>query len=122
LPHVRHVLTMPSVVSVFVVYTSVHRLHLPPSPTRPPPDLIAAVLALALYLFVMGTMTGRAARAIAQNRYAAPLMGINVFRVQAISYAVFCLKKKKNPSVPRITLAVSQPMANIRPSSSTFRA
>ena len=49
---------------------------------------IAAGLALARYLFVMRTMTGRAARAIAQNRYAAPLMGINVFRVQAISFAV----------------------------------
>jgi branched-chain amino acid transport system permease protein len=49
---------------------------------------IACMLALALYLFVMRTMTGRAARAIAQNRYAAPLMGINVFRVQAISFAV----------------------------------
>ena len=49
---------------------------------------IAALLAFALYLFVMRTMTGRAARAIAQNRYAAPLMGINVFRVQAISFAV----------------------------------
>ena len=49
---------------------------------------IAVVLGLALYLFVMRTMTGRAARAIAQNRYAAPLMGINVFRVQAISFAV----------------------------------
>ena len=49
---------------------------------------IAVVLALALYLFVMRTLTGRAARAIAQNRYAAPLMGINVFRVQAISFAV----------------------------------
>jgi branched-chain amino acid transport system permease protein len=49
---------------------------------------IALVLALALYLFVTRTMTGRAARAIAQNRYAAPLMGINVFRVQAISFAL----------------------------------
>src|ERR1700704_4322312 len=49
---------------------------------------IAVGLALALYLFVMRTMTGRAARAIAQSRYAAPLMGINVFRVQAISFAV----------------------------------
>jgi len=50
--------------------------------------VIAVVLALTLYLFVMRTMTGRAARAIAQNRYAAPLMGINVFRVQAISFAL----------------------------------
>jgi len=49
---------------------------------------IAAVLAVALYLFVMRTMTGRAARAIAQNPSAAPLMGINVFRVQAISFAM----------------------------------
>jgi branched-chain amino acid transport system permease protein len=49
---------------------------------------LAVGLALALYLFVMRTMTGRAARAIAQNRNAAPLMGINVFRVQAISFAV----------------------------------
>jgi branched-chain amino acid transport system permease protein len=49
---------------------------------------IAVVLAVALYLFVMHTMTGRAARAIAQNRRAAPLMGINVSRVQAISFAV----------------------------------
>jgi len=49
---------------------------------------IAALLAFALYLFVMRTMIGRAARAIAQNRYAAPLMGINVFRVQAISFAI----------------------------------
>ena len=50
--------------------------------------VIAALLAFALYLFVMRTMIGRAARAIAQNRYAAPLMGINVFRVQAISFAI----------------------------------
>lgn len=49
---------------------------------------IAAVLAVALYLFVMRTMTGRAARAIAQTPSSAPLMGINVFRVQAISFAV----------------------------------
>ncbi|MBV9086989.1 MAG: branched-chain amino acid ABC transporter permease [Acidobacteriaceae bacterium] len=49
---------------------------------------IALVLAALLYLFVMRTMTGRAARAIAQNRYAAPLMGINVHRVQAISFGV----------------------------------
>jgi branched-chain amino acid transport system permease protein len=49
---------------------------------------IALVLAALLYLFVMRTMIGRAARAIAQNRYAAPLMGINVHRVQAISFGV----------------------------------
>jgi branched-chain amino acid transport system permease protein len=50
--------------------------------------LIALALAGLLYVFVMRTMTGRAARAIAQNRYAAPLMGINVHRVQAISFGV----------------------------------
>jgi branched-chain amino acid transport system permease protein len=49
---------------------------------------IALVLAVLLYIFVMRTMIGRAARAIAQNRYAAPLMGINVHRVQAISFGV----------------------------------
>ena len=49
---------------------------------------IAVVLAFALYCVVMRTMIGRAARAIAQNRYAAPLMGINVFRVQAISFGI----------------------------------
>ena len=49
---------------------------------------IASVLAVGLYLFVMRTMTGRAARAIAQTPSSAPLMGINVFRVQAISFAV----------------------------------
>ena len=49
---------------------------------------LAAGLAVALYLFVTRTMIGRAARAIAQNRNAAPLMGINVFRVQAMSFAI----------------------------------
>ena len=33
-------------------------------------------------------MLGRAARAIAQNRYAAPLMGISVDRVQAFSFGI----------------------------------
>jgi branched-chain amino acid transport system permease protein len=50
--------------------------------------VLAILVAAALYLFVMRTMTGRAARAIAQNRGAAPLMGINVRRVQAISFAI----------------------------------
>jgi branched-chain amino acid transport system permease protein len=49
---------------------------------------IAAVLAGALYWVVTHTMFGRAARAIAQNPYAAPLMGINVNRVQAISFGI----------------------------------
>ena len=49
---------------------------------------IAAVLAVVLYFVVTHTMFGRAARAIAQNRYAAPLMGINVNQVQAISFGI----------------------------------
>ncbi|MCC7418229.1 MAG: branched-chain amino acid ABC transporter permease [Acidobacteria bacterium] len=49
---------------------------------------IAAAISVGLYLFVLRTMTGRAARAIAQTPAAAPLMGINVHRVQAISFAV----------------------------------
>jgi len=49
---------------------------------------IALSVAGGLYFFVMHTMTGRAARAIAQNRYAAPLMGINLYRVQALSFGI----------------------------------
>jgi branched-chain amino acid transport system permease protein len=46
------------------------------------------VLACTLYWLVTQTMFGRAARAIAQNPYAAPLMGINVNRVQAIAFGI----------------------------------
>jgi branched-chain amino acid transport system permease protein len=49
---------------------------------------IAVALAVVLYFVVTHTMFGRAARAIAQNRYPAPLMGINVNRVQAISFGI----------------------------------
>jgi branched-chain amino acid transport system permease protein len=49
---------------------------------------IAVVLVAALYLFVMRTMPGRAVRAIAQNRDVAPLLGINVNRMQALSFAI----------------------------------
>ncbi len=49
---------------------------------------ISVVLACALYWVVTHTMFGRAARAIAQNPYAAPLMGINVNRVQAIAFGI----------------------------------
>lgn len=49
---------------------------------------ITVVLAVAMFLFVMRTTTGRALRAIAQNRYAALLMGINVHRVQALSFGM----------------------------------
>jgi branched-chain amino acid transport system permease protein len=49
---------------------------------------IALLAALGLYLFVMRTMFGRAARAIAQNPYSAPLMGINIHRVQAVTFGL----------------------------------
>src|SRR5271168_1055845 len=49
---------------------------------------IALVLAAALYFLVMRTMMGRAARAIAQNREAAPLMGIHLHRVQGVCFGI----------------------------------
>jgi branched-chain amino acid transport system permease protein len=49
---------------------------------------ITAVLATGMFLFVMKSRLGRALRAIAQNRYAASLMGINVLRIQAISFGL----------------------------------
>lgn len=49
---------------------------------------LAVVLGGGMYFFVMHTMIGRAARAIAQNRYASPLVGINVHRVQAVSFGL----------------------------------
>jgi branched-chain amino acid transport system permease protein len=49
---------------------------------------IALLAAAGLYVFVMRTMFGRAARAIAQNPYSAPLMGINIHRVQAVTFGL----------------------------------
>jgi branched-chain amino acid transport system permease protein len=49
---------------------------------------IATVLIALLYLFVMRSSTGRAVRAIAQNSEVAPLVGINVNRIQALSFAI----------------------------------
>jgi branched-chain amino acid transport system permease protein len=49
---------------------------------------IAIVLGSGMYWFVIHTMFGRAARAVAQNQYSAPLMGINVNRVQAIAFGM----------------------------------
>jgi len=49
---------------------------------------IALLAGAGLYFFVMHTMMGRAARAIAQNRYAAPLMGIHLHRVQAFWFGL----------------------------------
>jgi branched-chain amino acid transport system permease protein len=49
---------------------------------------IALALGAGLYFMVMRTMMGRAARAIAQNRDAAPLMGIHLHRVQAFWFGL----------------------------------
>jgi branched-chain amino acid transport system permease protein len=49
---------------------------------------IAAVFAVGLTLFVTKSRTGQALRAIAQNPGVAPLMGINVARIQGISFAL----------------------------------
>lgn len=69
-----------------------HNVHIGPHISINAPMLvsfaIALLLAIALYWVVMRTMFGRAARAIAQNPYSAPLMGINVTRVQAIAFGI----------------------------------
>jgi branched-chain amino acid transport system permease protein len=56
------------------------------------PDLVsfasAVVLCTATFLFVMKTRFGRSLRAIAQNRYAASLMGIHVRRIQALAFGL----------------------------------
>jgi len=49
---------------------------------------IAVAACGGLYFVVMHTMMGRAARAIAQNRAAAPLMGIHLHRVQAFWFGL----------------------------------
>jgi branched-chain amino acid transport system permease protein len=49
---------------------------------------ITVALGVGMFLFVMKTRFGRALRAIAQNRYAASLMGIDVQRIQALSFGL----------------------------------
>jgi branched-chain amino acid transport system permease protein len=49
---------------------------------------ISAALATAMFLFVMKSRFGRALRAIAQNRYAASLIGIDVRRTQAMAFGL----------------------------------
>ena len=49
---------------------------------------VAVLLTTALYVFLLRSNLGRAIRAIAQNKPAAQLMGINVERVQMISYGI----------------------------------
>jgi branched-chain amino acid transport system permease protein len=49
---------------------------------------ITVVLAAGMFLFVMKSRFGRALRAIAQNRYAASLVGIDVQRTQALAFGM----------------------------------
>src|SRR5260221_696017 len=68
-----------------------HNLHLGPFKANAAEVLsfaIAVILVLGLYLFVTRSLTGQALRAIAQNPEVAPLMGINVTRIQGFSFAL----------------------------------
>lgn len=49
---------------------------------------VAVLLTAVLYVFLLRSNLGRAIRAIAQNKPAAQLMGVNVERVQMISYGI----------------------------------
>ena len=49
---------------------------------------VTIILIALLYLFVKKTMMGKAMRAMAQNREAAALLGINISRVSVISFAI----------------------------------
>ena len=66
--------------------------HLGPHLTLNHGDLlsfaISVALATGMFLFVMKSRFGRALRAIAQNRYAASLIGINVQRTQAVAFGL----------------------------------
>jgi len=50
--------------------------------------VVGLVLAVALFLFFRYTMVGTALRAIAQNAFAARLMGINVGRLNGLAWAL----------------------------------
>jgi branched-chain amino acid transport system permease protein len=71
---------------------STQLLHLGPHLTLNHGDLlsfaISVALAIGMFLFVMKSRFGRALRAIAQNRYAASLIGINVQRTQAVAFGL----------------------------------
>jgi len=49
---------------------------------------VAGAATAALVLFLQRTHLGRAIRAVAQNRYAAPLMGIDVNRIYAVTFGI----------------------------------
>ncbi|MEH6772717.1 MAG: branched-chain amino acid ABC transporter permease [Cereibacter changlensis] len=50
--------------------------------------IAAVLLVIGLQLFLSRTQTGRAIRAVAQNRAAAQLMGINVDRIYVLSFGI----------------------------------
>lgn len=52
--------------------------------------LVAAALIAALIAWLFWSETGRATRAVAENRAAATLMGINVRKIYALSFGVSC--------------------------------
>lgn len=52
--------------------------------------LVAVVLIVALITWLQWSETGRATRAVAENRSAATLMGIDVSRIYALSFGISC--------------------------------
>jgi branched-chain amino acid transport system permease protein len=56
--------------------------------TRLTAGVLAAVSMVGLYLFLQRTMTGRSIRAMAQNRDAAAMVGIQVERLDALVFAI----------------------------------
>jgi len=50
--------------------------------------ILGVFLVALLYRFIQNTKTGRAMRAVAQDRIAAQLTGVNVFRIYAITFAI----------------------------------
>lgn len=50
--------------------------------------LVSIIAAIGLIVFLQRTHLGRAIRAVAQNRYAAPLMGISVNRIYIITFGL----------------------------------
>ena len=50
--------------------------------------ILGVVLVTLLYHFIQNTKTGKAMRAVAQDRIAAQLTGVNVFRIYAITFAI----------------------------------
>jgi branched-chain amino acid transport system permease protein len=92
---------------------------LPPSPDSliriggailPPQKLIVILFALTgslgLWLFLRKTFAGKALRALAQNREAAQLVGVDVVKVSAIAFAIAGLAS----AVPGVVMATLWPI------------